>query len=190
MMSGTTMNGRIGDATKKLLHVGPRPRKHRKLSRDDAAGWMVALMAAMAIPASMIAPMVPARYHRVLLLILGTCFASAYAGMNAAPAWSWLWMVLAGIGGGMFPLSLTLIGYRTATAVSTAALSAFAQGLGYTIAATGPLLFGVLRAATGGWVGPFAVLWAAVLGATVTGWLACKPRTVDDDLQASASPAA
>jgi len=131
----------------------------------------------------MIAPNVPMRFHRPFLLLLGACFASAYAGMNIAPGASWLWMVFAGIGGGMFPLSLTLIGYRTAVPETTASLSAFAQSIGYTIAASGPVLFGVLRGATGGWAAPFGVLWAAVIAATITGWLACTPRTVDDDLQ-------
>jgi CP family cyanate transporter-like MFS transporter len=149
----------------------------------STAGWMVALMSAMAIPASMIAPTVPQRHHRLLVLILGTAYASAYAGMMAAPGASWFWMVLAGIGGGMFPLSLTLMGYRTASATTTASLSAFAQGIGYVIAASGPVLFGVLRGATGGWAASFTVLWVAVLTATIAGWLASKPRTVDDDVR-------
>jgi len=150
---------------------------------DSTAGWMVALMSAMAIPASMIAPTVPQRHHRLLVVILGAAFAGAYAGMNAAPALSWLWMVLAGIGGGMFPLSLTLMGYRTATPTTTASLSAFAQGIGYSIAACGPVLFGALRGATGGWAASFTVLWVAVIAATIAGWLASAPRTVDEDMQ-------
>jgi CP family cyanate transporter-like MFS transporter len=84
----------------------------------------------------------------------------------------------------MFPLSLTLIGYRTTSATMTASLSAFAQSTGYVIAACGPLLFGVLHGATGEWAAPFGVLWAAVILATVTGWFASTPRTVDDDLTA------
>jgi CP family cyanate transporter-like MFS transporter len=150
----------------------------------STAGWMVALLSAMGIPASMIAPVVPMRHHRSLVLILGCSFAAAYAGLLLYPAGAWAWMVLAGIGGGMFPLSLTLIGYRTTSAAVTASLSAFAQSIGYVIAACGPLLFGVLHGATGEWAAPFGVLWAAVILATVTGWLASAPRTVDDDLAA------
>jgi CP family cyanate transporter-like MFS transporter len=149
----------------------------------STAGWMVALLSAMGIPASMIAPVVPVRHHRLLVVILGASFAGAYAGLLFDPAGAWAWMVLAGIGGGMFPLSLALIGYRTASAEMTASLSAFAQSIGYVIAACGPLLFGVLHGATGGWAAPFGVLWAAVILATVTGWFAARPRTVDDDLR-------
>ena len=154
----------------------------------STAGWMVALLSAMGIPASMIAPIVPVRYHRRLVLVLGTSFAAAYAGLLLYPAAAWAWMVLAGIGGGMFPLSLTLIGYRTTSAEVTASLSAFAQSIGYVIAACGPLLFGVLHGATGTWTASFGVLWAAVVLATISGWLASAPRTVDDDLAAMRSP--
>lgn len=148
----------------------------------STAGWMVALLSAVGIPASMIAPIVPVRHHRRLVLFLGGNFAAAYAGMLFYPAGAWAWMVLAGIGSGMFPLSLTLIGYRTTSAELTASLSAFAQSIGYAIAAGGPLLFGVLHGATGTWTVPFGVLWAAVILATITGWMACAPRTVDEDL--------
>ena len=154
----------------------------------STAGWMVALLSAMGIPASMFAPIVPVRYHRRLVLVLGCSFAAAYAGLLLYPAGAWAWMVLAGIGGGMFPLSLTLIGYRTTSTEVTASLSAFAQSIGYVIAACGPLLFGVLHGATGTWTASFGVLWAAVIFATITGWLASAPRTVDEDL-ASIRPA-
>jgi CP family cyanate transporter-like MFS transporter len=103
--------------------------------------------------------------------------------MSVAPVGgAWLWMVLAGIGSGMFPFSLVLMGYRSSGAATTASLSAFAQGIGYVIAACGPLLFGVLHGATGGWTASFLVLWVALAIAIVTGWLACTPRTVDDDV--------
>lgn len=150
---------------------------------DATAGWMVALLSAMGIPVSMIVPNVPMRYHRLVVVVLGGCFAGAYAGLSIAPAGgAWLWMVLAGIGGGMFPFSLVLMGYRSAGPATTASLSAFAQGVGYVIAACGPLLFGVLHGATGGWTASLLVLWVALVIATVAGWLACTSRTVDDDV--------
>lgn len=157
---------------------------------DVSAGWMVALLSAMGIPVSMVAPTVPMRYHRVVVLVLGVSYAAAYAGLSIAPAGgAWLWMVLAGIGSGMFPFSLVLIGYRSGGAASTASLSAFAQGVGYVIAACGPLLFGVLHGVTGGWTASLLVLWVALVVATIAGWLACTPRTVDDDLAAMSARA-
>jgi CP family cyanate transporter-like MFS transporter len=146
------------------------------------AGWMVALLSAVQIPASIIAPTVPIRFHRPLLLVLAASYAIAYAGLLTKPGWSWAWMVLAGLGGGMFPFSLTLIGYRSARPATTATLSAFAQSFGYVIAACGPFLFGTLHQATGGWAAPFAVLWVALAVALVSGWFACRRQTVDEEL--------
>lgn len=155
---------------------------------DITAGWMVALLSAMGIPVSMVAPIVPMRYHRVVVLVLGGSYAGAYLGLGLAPTGgAWLWMVLAGIGGGMFPFSLVLMGYRSAGAATTASLSAFAQGVGYVIAACGPLLFGVLHGVTGGWAASLLVVWVALVIATAAGWLACTRRTVDDDLATTAT---
>jgi CP family cyanate transporter-like MFS transporter len=150
---------------------------------DVSAGWMVAVVSAVTIPLSMIVPSVPPRYHRIVLIVMVVCYAVAYTGLLVAPVpGAWAWMVLAGTGGTMFPLSLVLIGYRSGTAETTAALSAFAQGFGYVVSACGPVLFGVLHDATGGWPVPFAVLWVSLAGAALAGWRACVDRTVDDDL--------
>lgn len=153
---------------------------------EGTAGWMVALLSALGIPISMIAPNVPVRHHRALLSGLSTSYVIAYVGLGLAPVGgAWLWMVFAGIGSGMFPVALTMIGLRSRTAETTAALSAFMQAIGYIVAGTGPLLFGILYGATGSWVLPLALLWISLGLAFVTGWWACTPRFVDDELAAS-----
>jgi CP family cyanate transporter-like MFS transporter len=91
-------------------------------------------------------------------------------------------MALTGIGGGMFPMALTMIGLRARTAETTAALSAFVQAIGYIVAGTGPLLFGVLYGATGGWGLPLALLFIALAISLTAGWLACRSSFVDDEL--------
>jgi CP family cyanate transporter-like MFS transporter len=91
-------------------------------------------------------------------------------------------MVLAGIGSGMFPLALTLIGLRARTSATTGVLSAFVQSIGYIVAGTGPLLFGVLHDAAGGWGLPLGLLFAALGVALVSGWLATGPNYVDDEV--------
>jgi CP family cyanate transporter-like MFS transporter len=157
---------------------------------SGTAGWMVALLSALGIPTSIIAPNVPVRYHRLLINVLGMCFVVAYIGLGVAPTGgAWVWMVLSGIGNGMFPLALTMIGLRSRTPETTGALSAFVQVIGYVVAGTGPLLFGVLYGATGSWVLPLALLWIALGLAWVFGWLACTPRFVDDELTDAVSPA-
>jgi CP family cyanate transporter-like MFS transporter len=82
---------------------------------------------------------------------------------------------------------LTLLGVRARTAETTAALSTFSQGWGYLLSVPGPLLVGVLRGATGGYTGMFVVVLVGVAGLGVTGWLATRDRTVDDELPGAAA---
>jgi MFS transporter, CP family, cyanate transporter len=119
------------------------------------------------------------------------CFVVAYAGLGLAPVGgAWVWMVLAGIGNGMFPLALTLIGLRSRSPESTGALSAFVQSIGYIIAGSGPLLFGVLYGATNSWVLPLCLLWISLACALLTGLVACRRVYVDDELAAAGQPVA
>jgi CP family cyanate transporter-like MFS transporter len=94
---------------------------------------------------------------------------------------AWLWMLLGGIGSGMFPLTLTMIGLRSREIATTATLSAFVQSIGYLLAGTGPLLVGVLLGMSGSWTLPIAILLAAVAAAAVAGWYAGRPQFVEDE---------
>ena len=151
-----------------------------------SAGYLVAVQAALSIPVSMVAPRVPPRRHRPLVMVLGACYLVAYVGLAVAPVGGALaWMVLSGIGSGMFPLALTLIGLRARTAHTTGALSAFVQPIGYVIGGVGPLLFGVLHGATDAWALPLAMLFVALGLAVVTGLRAARPCYVDDEIGAA-----
>ncbi|UFS98482.1 MFS transporter [Nocardia huaxiensis] len=87
------------------------------------------------------------------------------------------WAVLLGLGqGGQLSLALTLINLRAASAVRATGLSAMAQSIGYLIAASGPVLTGALRAATGSWSVPVAVLLLLMVPLAVCGYIAGKPR--------------
>jgi MFS transporter, CP family, cyanate transporter len=153
---------------------------------SSAAGAMVALLSAIGIPVSLVAPRVRQERHRVVLAAFGTCNLAAYIGLVVAPiGGAWLWMVLAGIGSGMFPIALTLIGLRTRTAATTATLSAFMQSIGYIVAGTGPVLFGALFGATGSWTLPMTVLFVALAITMVAAWPSTADRFVDDELAPS-----
>jgi MFS transporter, CP family, cyanate transporter len=150
------------------------------------AGAMVAVLSAVGIPVSLVAPRVPLRRHRQLLTAFGLCDLVAYVGLAVAPVGgAWVWMVLAGLGSGMFPVALTLIGLRSRTAATTAALSAFVQAIGYIVAGSGPLLFGALFGLTNSWALPLAVLFAALAVTMVAAWPSTANRYVDDELAAS-----
>jgi CP family cyanate transporter-like MFS transporter len=153
---------------------------------SGTAGAMVAVLSALTIPVSMVVPSMAASRHRALLIGLPACYLIAYVGLALAPVGgAWVWMVLVGIGSGQFPLALTMIGLRSRTSDTTAALSAFVQSIGYVVAGTGPLLFGVLNGLTHAWALPLALLFIALALAFGTGWRAAVPRFVDDELAAS-----
>jgi MFS transporter, CP family, cyanate transporter len=154
----------------------------------SGAGWLLALLAAMSIPVSMIVPRVPAERQRIAVAVLSACYLAGYLGLSLDPdGASWLWMVLAGIGSGTFPVALTLIGLRSRTSDTTAALSAFSQSIGYLIGGCGPVLFGVLHGATGGWAVPFALLYGGLALSFGSAVIACRPAYVDDELALSAA---
>jgi len=82
-----------------------------------------------------------------------------------------VWAVLQGIGqGGLIAAAMTLIVLRSPDSHVAAHLSGMAQGVGYVLAAFGPLLVGLIR----GWTGSFsesAFLFVALgLGAAIMGF--------------------
>jgi MFS transporter, CP family, cyanate transporter len=151
------------------------------------AGAMLAVLTAVGIPVSLVAPRLPASTHRYVLAFFGLSSLAAYLGLAISPvSGAWVWMVLVGIGYGVFPLSLLLIALRTRVASTTAALSAFVQVIGYVVAGFGPLLFGALFGATDSWALPLAVLFAALAVSMLSGWPStAADRCVDDELAAS-----
>lgn len=91
----------------------------------------------------------------------------------------WWWAVLMGLGqGGNFSVALSLIVLRSADARVAASLSAMTQGGGYTLAAAGPYLMGVLHDLTGGWAAMGWLFSAIALSALVLGMLAGRNRTL------------
>jgi CP family cyanate transporter-like MFS transporter len=156
--------------------------RHHNLDATEA-GLLLAFYAALSIPVSMAIPALAVRGQRLIVVVLSAAGLISYLGMLTAPvAGAWLWMLLGGISGGMFPLALTMIGLRSRQIATTAALSAFVQGIGYLLAGAGPLLVGVLLGVSDSWTWPLVLLILAVLGSAATGWYAARPDFVDDQL--------
>src|SRR3546814_1838762 len=115
-------------------------------------GAMVALHAALGLVSALTIPARAARLSTPFpsVLACASCHFGGFAGLLLAPmAAPLLWVPLVGPGPSTFPLGLTLINLRTRTPAGSASLSGFMQGVGYAVACLGPLLFGVLREATG-----------------------------------------
>lgn len=146
-------------------------------------GGMVALFSTLGLISALLMPAIAVRVANPFPIVLAcaACHLAAFAGLLFAPmALPTLWVALLGLGPSTFPLSLTLINLRTRSPAGSAALSGFMQGLGYAISCIGPLLFGVLHETTHGWRWPFAMLAVAVGVLIVGGWLACRPRMLED----------
>jgi CP family cyanate transporter-like MFS transporter len=112
-----------------------------------------------------------------LMLFLALALVGLLGCLHAPLAGVWLWAVLLGLGqGGQFSVALLLIVLRSPNVQRAAQLSGMSQGVGYTLAAAGPLGVGLLHDLTGGWGavgGLFALLTA---GAAVAGWFAGQKR--------------
>jgi len=87
------------------------------------------------------------------------------AGLLLAPAWSLLWCIAYGFGAGAgIILALAFVSLRSASVGTAAALSGMAQCLGYLLAASGPVLTGLLHDASGSWA---PILWLCMGCATI-----------------------
>jgi len=151
-------------------------------SSPATAGAMLSLYAAVGVPTALIVPPITARIRNPfpLVLLFLAFFVSGYLGLLLAPQQlTALWVVLAGLGPAAFPMCLTLVNLRTATHSGASQLSGFTQGVGYGIAATGPIAFGALRELTGGYRAGFGLLGCNLVVWLIAGWIACKPDTVE-----------
>jgi MFS transporter, CP family, cyanate transporter len=100
---------------------------------------------------------------------------AGFAATGLAPAF----MLLLGLGqGACLALGIYYTMARAPDPVAAASLSSFAQGAGYLIASTGPLLIGLLHTVTGGWSASVSVLLGVGAAQLVTGWLAGRALTV------------
>lgn len=150
------------------------------------AGALLALFSIIGLPLGLIVPVLAARMRNVGILIQvgAVCFAVALLGLIVAPQGVVAWVVLAGVGGILFPVCLVLINTRTRTEHGSIALSGFSQVWGYAAGALGPLGVAVLRDVTGGWVVPLIVLSVVSLVAVIPGFTLAHPRFVEDELAA------
>lgn len=142
------------------------------------AGLLLSLTNLVQLPFSLGIPVLAARLPSARPLVLGifVCMAVAVAGLlwwPAAPPL--LWVLLFGVGcGSAFPLALYFIAARARNAAEVPQLSAVAQGLGYLLAACGPVLFGAVHDWSNGWAAPLLVLLGFTLLVLATGLWASR----------------
>lgn len=147
----------------------------------NAAGAMVGVVTLVSIPVSLVVPgwlaTRPHQRHGAWIVVVP--WGLAYVGLLVEPVGlAWLWAVLLGVGFAGFPISLALIGLRTATPADTMQVSTAAQSVGYLVGLPGPLLVGVLADATGSWTIPLLVLLVLLVPLAVAGRIAGYDRMI------------
>ena len=154
----------------------------------QTAGLLLGLTTAVSIPVSFVLPGLVVRVASPASLILSlcACYLAGYVGLIIVPYdGALVWSLLIGLGTGLFPLALALIGLRARTSDGTAALSGLTQSVGYLLAAIGPFMMGALYDVTGGWTVSLPVLVVFLVPMAVAGVLASRPRYVEDELVAT-----
>ncbi|WP_342753145.1 CynX/NimT family MFS transporter [Shouchella clausii] len=149
---------------------------------EDSAGWMLSLFQFASLPVSFIVPIVAGRMknQRLLVVIMTVLFfvslGGLYFGDNALILF---WTILLGIAGGCaFSLAMIFLSLRTKDATDAASLSGMSQSVGYLLAATGPILFGLLHDVTASWNLPILLLLMVSILLFLCGLGASKNRTV------------
>lgn len=163
---------------------------YRSAGLDDIqAGLMLGIATGVGLLPAFLIPTYVARTPNptgLFLIIMGFLVAG-YLGLMFAPlTLPWLWALFLALGTASFPLLLALFGTRARTPAATAALSGFAQSIGYLIATLGPLSFGILHSIFGRWEPSITVQLALVIPMTIAGLYACRPREIEDQLPGAA----
>ena len=148
------------------------------------AGFLLSLFALIGLPCSLLVPILVVRFQatRPLFLVAVGGGLVGLAGLLFFPTVALpLWVSIFGLTAIMFPLSLVLLSIRARTPETAVALSGFVQSIGYAIAATFPLLIGLLHETTAGWWVPLLVIAGVLVVSIPAGMIAGRRRTVEDE---------
>jgi MFS transporter, CP family, cyanate transporter len=157
-----------------------------------AAGNLLALMAVGNLATALVVPVLahrsPGQRALVVPSMIGMAVGLAgtlWAPLGTAPFWV---LVLGFSQGACLGLAIFFMMARTPDTGTAASLSGFAQSVGYLIAATGPLVVGLLHTATGSWDIPMVVLLILSAGGLVVGVLAARPLVLGTPAVKAARP--
>ena len=149
------------------------PILHDRGLEEVQAGLILSVSIIVQLIACFVLPSLAVRCKNQSLtnVVLALAAAIGFLGMLFGPIeWVWEFSVLQGVGqGGLFALALTVIVLRSPDARVATHLSGMAQSVGYTMAALGPLLIGVLHSLIGNYAASGWWFTALCLGAAVSG---------------------
>jgi len=153
-----------------------------------SAALSLGLFAVLGIPLSLAIPPLGTRPGWAPKLVTAAVVFGVVGvgGLLVAPTVvPFLWVTLLGLAPLAFHLSMTLIGQRTRHHVVALELSGFVNTMGYTVAALGPLLAGLMYQATGTWTLALIFLGLTVLAQIPAIWVLAREAFVEDELALS-----
>jgi CP family cyanate transporter-like MFS transporter len=150
-----------------------------------AAGLAVSISVLIQAPVALSAPHIAhklARDQRGGILVgMGATFLGLALVFWGPVSWVWGSVLILGVGQGTsFAIALMVIVMRARDAQSAAALSSMSQGVGYCLAALGPLAMGWLHGLTGGWAWPGIVTLSICILALAFGWYAGRAAHIGE----------
>ncbi len=151
------------------------------------AGLVLSLSIGMQLVTALGGPWLATRgtdQRAAIVIMLGMTITGLFGCLYAPLTSVWGWAVLLGLGqGGSFSIALTLIVLRAPNPQVTAALSGMAQGVGYTVAALGPLAVGILHDASHDWNSSAMMFGVIAAVALLAGLSAGRNRHVEARLE-------
>jgi len=151
------------------------------------AGWLLSYTQLIGMPISFIVPVLAGRLRsqQIIVLILGFFSIGGFLGLLfLGHNYTALLISTTFIGislGGTFALALTYLGIRAKNAGDAAELSGMAQSVGYTCAALGPVLIGLIYDLTNNWSVPLVVLLFITVFVVLFGLAAGRNRFVFEE---------
>lgn len=131
------------------------------------AGWMLSIVLITGAAGTLVVPSWASQRERqrlpVLIIVAGEMISLA-ALLSPSLFMVEVWMIILGFSkGSSFGMALLFIGLRARDTDSANELSGMSQSVGYFLAASGPVLFGMLFDLTRGWTLPLVFLLFAAL---------------------------
>lgn len=154
----------------------------------EQAGWHLFALQLACIVGNLLAGILTRRFsgQHWLAAVAAVLALVAVGGQLLLPGATLVWHIGYGVSGGAaIVLSLTMFGLRTEHPLQAVRLSGMAQGVGYLLAATGPVLIGLLFEATGSWTWPLLALLGIALVQLVAGWHGGRDRVIGAEVTPS-----
>jgi CP family cyanate transporter-like MFS transporter len=144
-----------------------------------AAGGLLSLANVVSLPVVLIVPLLAARMRDQVPLVwaMGACYLVGLGGLLLDPVpLAVFWVIVLGAAqASTISLAISFIMARSPDGAHAAQLSSMSQGIGYTMAAFGPFLFGLLRDVSGGYAVPMIALICTIVPLIAVGIRAAQP---------------